>query len=255
MIQNISFKYILKSELLIFIYILVKHKIIYLLLFFLLFSCSKNKPTVLNEKDTVSVVEVPTNDMQPAIDSAMAPNPEYPTILPKVNPEEDIKIGKLIYHVPDTMIVKKTYIIKIRINRDTSDKKILQNIEKSLVESKIKTTSTMEVYIVDPSPQNEKSFEITKSNIDVQIVEDTAYTEWVFGVTPLKSGKLKLNIVASLIKGDNKKQEVYFDDIYVISNPKVTLYEFMSNNWKWLVTTIFIPLIAWGFNKKRKTSK
>ena len=142
------------------------------------------------------------------------------SIIQKDTVDVEVKIGTLVYHVPDTMISKKTYIIKIRINRDTSDNKIVENIEPNAVRVPIKTTSKMEVNIVDPSPDNNKSFVIVKSNDDTQLVDNDEYTEWIYGVTPLKGGKLKLNIVVSIIRNGNKKQIVYF--IYMIEEGKST---------------------------------
>lgn len=162
----------------------------------------------------------------------------------------EVKLGTLVYQLPDTMIYKKTYIIKIRINRDTLDKAILKNIEKITKTTSIKTTEKMEVLIVDPS--SEKSFEIVKSNDETQHIESDDYTEWVYGVTPIKSGKLKINIVISIIKSDGKKQIVYIDTVYVKSNPVRSVNDFLTENWKWLITTIIIPIVGWYYNKKRK---
>lgn len=163
-----------------------------------------------------------------------------------------IKIGTLVYHIPDTMIAKKTYIIKVRINRDTLDTKIFETFDDKIIQSHIKTTSTMEVAIIDPSPDNDKSFNIVKSNDDDQLVDNDEYTEWVYGITPLKNGKLKLNIVVSIIKDGNKKQIVYFDDIFVKSNPKANISDFVKENWKWGMSTIIIPFIIWWWNNRKK---
>jgi hypothetical protein len=164
----------------------------------------------------------------------------------------DVKMGNLIYHIPDTMIEKKTYMIRIRLNRSISDRDIKNGIQDKIVETTIKTTSRMEVEVIDPSPEDRKSFEIVKSNEDIQMVEDSGYTEWIYGVTPLKTGTLKLNIVISIIKGEDKKQIVYFDDIYVKSNHKENTKEFVSKYWQWFMSTIIIPFVVWFYNKRKK---
>lgn len=163
----------------------------------------------------------------------------------------DIKLGMLLYQIPDTMIHGKPHTIRVRINRDTSNKILSQDLPRSNRITIIKTTSKMEVNIVDPSSG---SFKIVKSNSEQQLVEDD-YTEWIYDVTPIKNGHLKLNLVVSIIKNDNKKQVVYFDNVFVKSNPKATISDFISENWKWLCTTIFIPLLTWWWNKKRKAKK
>lgn len=163
----------------------------------------------------------------------------------------DVKLGMLLYHIPDTMLREKTYTIKVRINRDTSNKIISHDLKKYNKLTVIKTTSKMEVNIVDPSNE---SFRIVKSNSDQQLVEDE-YTEWIYDVTPIKNGHLKLNLVVSIIRDENKKQIVYFDTVFVKLNPKATMSDFISENWKWLCTTILIPLLTWWWNKKRKNKK
>jgi len=160
-------------------------------------------------------------------------------------------MGSLVYHIPDTMIKKKTYTLRLRINRDTSDKSILL-IDNGSVSTVIKTTSKMEIIIVDPSPPEDKSFEIIKSNDDKQIVDNDSYTEWIYNVTPLKSGNLKLNIIISIIKSGDKKQVVYFKDIRVRSNPSADFFDFIKKYWQWMMTTLVIPLVVWWWRSRKK---
>jgi hypothetical protein len=165
-----------------------------------------------------------------------------------------IIMGKLVYKIPDTMIVKKIYNIRIRIIRDTSNKIIYNDLNETK-EYVIKTTRLMEVKIVDPSPESDKNFEIVKSNKDIQLVESSEHTEWVYDVTPLKSGNLKLNIVISIIDNGYNKEIVYFDTVYVKANPKRSIVDFIKENWQWLISTIIIPLIIWWYNKKNNKDK
>lgn len=161
--------------------------------------------------------------------------------------------GRLVYHIPDTMVSFKTYTIKIRISRDTSNRVILQNMAK-VIDTIIKSTSSMEILIMDPSTS--KSFEITKVNSERQIVDDEGYTEWQYDVTPLKSGKLQLSLVVSIIRDGDKKQIVYMDNIYVESNTPVAIEIFLSKNWQWIVSTIITsiltPILFWWYKKRRR---
>jgi|GEM_PF-5061914 len=165
-----------------------------------------------------------------------------------------IKAGKLVYNMPNEMMEKKTYTIKIRINRDTLDNSIISNLDNPDV-SVIKTTKKMEVSIVDPSPISKKSFEIVKSNDDNQLVEDGEYTEWIYNITPLRHGKLNLNIVVSITMDGDKKQVVYFKTLFVKSNPKADFIDFISDNWQWMISTLILPLIIWWWNNRKKKRK
>lgn len=190
----------------------------------------------------------PTPDMI-IVESNTNHNPKK---IVRVKPESDIKTGNLVYDIPDTMIVGKLYIIRIRINRDTSDKTISEGLSTKSISTGIRTTYKMEVSVIDPSDDGDKYFNITKSNENTQLVEDSGYTEWVYGITPLKSGRRKINLVISIIKGDNKKQVVYLDEVWVKSNAVVAIKKGWNDNWKWWMTTIIIPLIIWLYNRRKK---
>ena len=172
-----------------------------------------------------------------------------PIKLPKKN---EYKFGKLVYDIPDTMILKKVYTIIFRINRDTNDISITNNLGPKTKIKNIKSSDEMEVEIVDPTSN---SFLIVKNNSDIQLIDSTGYTEWVYDITPNKSGKLKLNIIVSTIRKNGKKQVVYFDDVYVKSNPIVVVKTFWEKYWQWIFSTIFIPLTIWLYNRKKKKKR
>ena len=154
-------------------------------------------------------------------------------VLPKKDKEHilEVKEGKLIYIIPDTMKLGNTYTITIRIKKNTNNVKIIDSLYKQKIVD-IKVTNSMEVVVIDPSPSESKNFNILKQNSDKQIIDDDDYTEWVYSVQPLKSGNLKLNIIVSIIKDDNLKQVVYFNTTYVKSNTGVVVKTFWEKNWQ-----------------------
>lgn len=162
----------------------------------------------------------------------------------------EIKEGKLIYSIPDTMKLGNTYTLRIRINRDINHLKLTDTLYKQQVIN-IKTTSSMEVIVIDPSTEDSKSFSILKQNSDKQLIDDSDYTEWVYSVKPLKSGKLKLNIIISIIKNDNKKEIVYFNSVYVKSDNVVVVETFWEKYWQWIMSTIIIPFIIFIYKKRK----
>lgn len=165
-------------------------------------------------------------------------------------PNVEVKEGKLIYNIPDTMKLGNTYTLRIRINRDVNYLKLTDTLYKQQVVN-IKTTSSMEVVVIDPSTDDSKSFSILKQNSDKQFIDDSDYTEWVYSVKPLKSGKLKLNIVISIIKNDNKKEIVYFNSVYVKSDNVVVVETFWEKYWQWIMSTIIIPFIIFIYKKRK----
>jgi hypothetical protein len=154
--------------------------------------------------------------------------------------KHEITNGQIIYKVPDTMQVMKKYYIIVRISRSSDNTQITENINGEVIHRSINTTSRMEVNLID----SYDAFKISKINAERQLVDST-YTEWKFSVIPLKPGINRLNLVVSIIKGDDVKQIVYSDEIFVRSNPPAQIKTFWYDNWKWSMEKILIPIITW----------
>jgi hypothetical protein len=196
---------------------------------------------------------VKQEEPQTKLEEAQNENQSIEKIIAKVliQEQKEVTMGKLIYDIPDTMSLRVTYVIKVRINRDTTQTNIKQNINTKR-QSVIKTTSSMQVELIDPNPSDSKKFDIVKNNSEVQMVEKDDYTEWSFSVTPIRSGKSVLNIVVSIIKGDLKKQIVYSDSVLVETDAIVVVNSFWEQHWQWIFSTIIIPISVWLWNKKKK---
>lgn len=211
----------------------------------------KNKHVIENteEKSVVDPVIKPEPNVIPKTNTKSDPKTKVKSLVKKDN---DYNFGKLAYDIPDTMMLKKTYTILLRINRDTNDVSISTGLGPKVKVTNVKTSDEMEVEIVDPTSN---SFLIVKNNSDVQLIDTTDYTEWVYNVTPNKSGKLKLNIIVSIIREKGKKQIVYFDNVYVKSNPVIVVKTFWEKYWQWCFSTLIIPFFIWLWNKKKKKKK
>ena len=120
---------------------------------------------------------------------------------------------------------------------------ISENLNGKLISKNIKTSDNMQVELIDPTGE---CFKISEINSKKQLV-DSSYTEWIFNVMPLRSGKNKLNLVISIFRKDDVKQKVYSDEIYVQSNAPAQIKTFWYDNWKWSIETLIIPIITWLF--------
>jgi hypothetical protein len=233
----------------------------YLLIFITLFivSCGSQKKSINDsfldkntnfQSDSISkfqdIEELEYNIEPVSIFKTQAPIQENESII--INNDKSEKInheitnGQIIYKVPDTMQVMKNYDVTVRISKSKDNIHITENINGKITQKNIITTSKMEVNLVDANG----AFKITKINSDKQLVDST-YTEWKFSVTPIKSGINKLNLVVSIIKGDDVKQVVYSDEIYVKTNTPAQIKTFWYDNWKWSMEKILIPIIIWLF--------
>ena len=183
------------------------------------------------------------------------------TIKSVIPVEPVIKFGSLVYNIPDTMDLGKTYIVKFRINRDTSKKDIFVGI-KPYMKSVIRTTSQMLVQVKDPSPDNDKAFDILQTTTDIQDVDNDGYTEWVYSITPKKNGSHELNVVIQIIRGNNKKDIVYENIVWIKNKPMVIIKGFWEENWKWVISTLgsiitfllsFFGIKKWKENREDKS--
>jgi len=155
--------------------------------------------------------------------------------------------GSIVYSIPDSMIIGKNYRIKIRIQSGASDIKSsdLSNVRKS----KIRTSSVMGVNLLDPEGN---AFKITKINGEEQIVESSHFTQWDFSVSPIKSGKKNL-LVKVAIKTDKGEKEIVFEDDVVVKNKvSIRIKSFWEENWKWVFSTLLIPIFLYFWSKGKK---
>jgi hypothetical protein len=168
---------------------------------------------------------------------------------------DEIKIGNVLYQTPDTMILLVESKVIVRISKGKLDtNQITQDLSGPVTIVPINVTSKMEVKLVDPSPDNDPSFNIKSVNKSEQVIEDEVYTQWDFTVVPLKSGDHELKLVVSIIKGGEVKEQVWSDNIRVKNNVPEKVLTFWEKYWQWLLTTIIIPLVVY-FWKKREDKK
>lgn len=169
-----------------------------------------------------------------------------------IKSSQQSELGQIIYKVPDTMSVGTNYQIIVRISKSQTNIEINDGLGNNVIKKSIRTSDRMQVQLKDPT---EKNFKIVEINSEDQIVDST-YTEWRFNVIPQKSGHNQLLLVVSIFKGQDLKQIVYSDDIWVKTNAKVQISNFWSNYWQWSMDKILIPIITFLFglwwSKRRK---
>lgn len=161
--------------------------------------------------------------------------------------------GRILYSIPDSMTVGKTFEVFARISHSRDTVTITENVTGEVRTSVIPVSEVMEVELVDPGPEGDKNFSITKNNDGRQMIEEgETYTEWRWDVTPVKSGNKTLKIVVSVIRGSERKQTVYVDEVVVNANIKHETKNFFEKYWQWLTTTIVIPFIVWLYKRRKK---
>lgn len=192
----------------------------------MLFTNNPMVPKVISE--SIKIIEVPNNKVSTSTTSG----------------------GHIAYKIPNEMSVRSTYQVIVRISKSTVH--IYENLNGDVKTSSIPISETMEVKVIDPSPSDNKMFEIIPDNTPIQLVENNEHvTQWTFNVTPIRSGTSKLKVVISTITNGFTKEVVYEDEVKVKIDITKSIPFFIATYWQWLLTTLIIPIIIW-YNKFRK---
>jgi hypothetical protein len=163
--------------------------------------------------------------------------------------------GRIVYKIPDIMKVRSTYKVLVRISKSKASVSIYDSLSGDIRTSKIPITENMEVKLVDVSPKDDKAFDIEELDNAIQMVENgDTYTEWSWGVTPIRVGSSNLKVVVSVIHNDSRKDVVYEDAVKVERDIPVQTMFFIKKYWQVFLTSIIIPFTVW-FYKKRKKKK
>lgn len=175
--------------------------------------------------------------------------------------------GLIAYSVPDEMTVGENYSVKIRITKDSTEKKtlIVGDTKIPINDTTINTTITIESIrissVMSASLSSNTNFNITTKSTEIQNIEEFGYTEWEWNVMPLKSGDnpLKLIIKVRIVSEDGEKSfkdiVVFEKNILTKTNISYSFKNLINKYWQWSLSTLIIPFILWLYNRKKKEKK
>lgn len=161
-------------------------------------------------------------------------------------------IGKVAYSIPDTMDFYREYIAVLRITKNTYDSSITVGLgNDSVVIEGVRVSSIMSAALINMS--TDTNFSIRAFSSKNQNIDDYGYTEWKWGIKPLKSGYRSLRMVIKVVvDGSTKDIPVFEKDIYIHSRPEKSIGNFFANYWQWIIGTLLLPLLKWLWDKKQK---
>ncbi|MEZ5039871.1 MAG: hypothetical protein R2828_08265 [Saprospiraceae bacterium] len=121
--------------------------------------------------------------------------------------------GSLLYNIPDQMRLAEEARCVVRLAFD--EDVIIENIEleASVVLKTVRVAAVMQAEILDPNSQ--PSFAIRTISRAEQFLEEGAYTEWIYYVTPLREGTFPLLIkvaVLEVIQGKERAREIVWEE-------------------------------------------
>lgn len=164
--------------------------------------------------------------------------------------------GSTAYSIPKEMKVRDTYTVFVKISKSNILVKQYKN-DNVVSTATIPVTETMEVNLIDDSPEDNKSFSIVKDgSSNIQEVDNES-TTWSWTVIPLRSGEHNLSIVISTIRNGIPKDVVYKDTVKVKIDIKNQVLFFIKSYWQYICSSIgAIFAFFWGKRKiKNRKSK
>ena len=172
--------------------------------------------------------------------------------------------GNILYNPPSEMTLNVTETVEVRISKDEVSSEGLSG-SGAVQTQEIPISQTMSVRLCCGDSQKGDPFDIHSASAEEQIVDDALldegeFTEWVFQVTPRKSGKQQLKLLVSAhytFPGSRvvKKDKVLNKDITIDVDNAVEAQNWLSKHWHWLGLLLVIPLAALLVNHRNKSEK
>jgi|GEM_PF-4053974 len=159
--------------------------------------------------------------------------------------------GKLLHNIPSRMTVQQPTTCTVRIGAAWEN--IIKNFVPTEYTKLVDDIDVTEIMNVELLSRDSTAFDIwTPNNLD-QKAKLSAFTEWVFEVTPKKVGKFPLYLKVSTVdKVDNER--VYYNMVYNFAVDITTDYgpvQEQAVEWQALLAQLEAekkkkPLLAWG---------
>lgn len=187
--------------------------------------------------------------------SEKQPNSELESLIE--NEVKKLQEGRILYNIPEKMKVGRAERVVVRIEKAATDafEKNLEGSGNYEIDD-IKVAPLMKVRLF-----GDGKMQILEVSDPEQIVIGDYYSQWVWEVTPLKSGHTSISLVVSFKinipdQVDRYQDYVLFDkQINVEINPLFSIRSFIENYWQWLVVTILVPAVTFIYKKYFKSAK
>jgi hypothetical protein len=175
---------------------------------------------------------------------------EKPIIIEKIKTiSEKLFSASLAFVMVDKANIENT--IKAQLLIDPNSK--VENLEKQLTVKGKTTTGNIRVSNVVQAKLIAPDFDVTKITEEEQILSDDKPTEWEWSLKPKKAGTYEVNLSVTAIIDGHKHHLKSFEKTLVIEITKEQIFmDWFEENYKWLVTTLLIPLIGFLFKEKFK---
>jgi hypothetical protein len=167
-----------------------------------------------------------------------------------------LPMGRILFACPSEMRVEASERVEVRISGNPKED-IVDGLEERGVprETAAKISPVMKVTL---TPDEGGVFDVKALSEDEQLVSGDGFSQWVWSVTPLKSGKHNLYLTASAVLnvpgfGPQKREiPVLTQAVQVRADVAYSAGQFWHSNWQWFSTTLLIPVGLWLWKKRSK---
>ena len=210
-------------------------------------------PAPASEVTSEKALQVPGTYSAPEIDRG---GPVTPKVLGDVL--AGLPMGRVLFACPPTMRVHAPERVEVRISGDPKEDITRGLQERGVpVEAGAKIAPLMNVTL---TPDEDGVFDVKALSAAEQLTGGT-FSQWVWSVTPLKSGThnlyLTVNVVVDVPGLGPQKREipVLTQTVQVRANMPYSTGEFWRKNWQWFMSTLLIPLGLWLWKKRSKAKE
>jgi hypothetical protein len=169
-----------------------------------------------------------------------------------------LPMGHVLFACPPTMRVQTSERVEVRVSADSKEDITSGLQERGVpIEAGAKVATVMKVTL---TPDDDGVFDVKALSEAEQLTGDT-FSQWVWSVTPLKSGThnlyLTVNAVVNVPGLGPQKREipVLTQAVQVRADVTYSTGEFWQKNWQWFSTTLLIPLGLWLWKKRNKAKE
>jgi hypothetical protein len=161
--------------------------------------------------------------------------------------------GAVAYNAPKEMSLGELTTIQVVLSHKLApeDLKALVEPAGEKVSARIKVSDRMTAQL------SGDGFDIHAVEPEMQAISMKDVTKWEWEVKPKKSGKHALHLTISVMltvdgQPTPRVLESYHSDINVKVSVPQQIAEFAGANWKWLWSTLLLPVVGWGWHRYRR---
>lgn len=202
------------------------------------------RPTMVPSKPNEPKTELKTTIIVPGSTSASEKTESF---------TQKLFSAKLAFAMKDKANINED--IKAQLLIDPREE--IKNLENQLTVDGAPLVKTIKVSKIVKATLTAPDFDITKITEEEQVLSDAGPTEWLWKLSPKSSGKHEVNLsVTAVVKLDGRESKHHlrtFDKTVTVEvTSKQLIIDWLEENYKWIISTLIIPVFVFLFKEKFK---